>query len=49
MERYGDIEDDNIWKIREINILNDIELVNRYFFIIGQDIVAKWMEDPFNY
>ena len=48
-ERYGDIEDDNIWKIKEINILNDIELVNRYFFIIGQDIVAKWMEDPFNY
>ena len=48
-ERYGDLEDDNIWKINETNILDDVELVNRYFFIIGKDIVAEWMEDPINY
>ena len=48
-EHYGDLEDDNIWKINETNILDDVELVNRYFFIIGKDIVAEWMEDPINY
>ncbi len=48
-ERYGDLEDDNIWKINETNILDDVELVNKYFFIIGEDIVQDWMEDPINY
>ena len=48
-ERYGDLEDDNIWKIREINLLDDVELVNKYFFIIGEEIVKEWMEDPTNY
>ena len=48
-ERYGDLEDDNIWKIREINLLDDVELVNSYFSIIGEDIVSEWMDDPMNY
>ena len=42
-------EEDNIWKMKETNILDDVELVNKYFFIIGEDIVKEWMEDPTNY
>ena len=48
-ERYGDLEDDTIWKISDINLLDDVELVNRYFSIIGEDIVAEWMDDPMNF
>ena len=48
-ERYGDLEDNSIWKIREINIIDDVELVNMYFFILGEEIVNEWMEDPLNY
>jgi len=47
--RYGGFEEDNIWKMKETNILDDIELVNKYFFIIGEEIVKEWMEDPSNY
>ena len=48
-ERYGDLEDNSIWKIKETNIVDDVELVNMYFFILGEEIVAEWMEDPLNY
>ena len=48
-ERYGNLEDDSLWKTSDTNILDDVELVNRYFFIIGEDIVAEWMNDPMNY
>ena len=44
-ERYGDLRDGSI----ETDILDDVALVNRYFFIHGEDIVAEWMEDPINY
>ena len=47
--RYGGFEEDNIWKMKETNILDDVELVNKYFFIIGEEIVKEWMEDPTNY
>lgn len=48
-ERYGNLENNSMWKIKETNIIDDIELVNMYFFIIGEKIVAEWMEDPNNY
>ena len=48
-ERLGDLEDDTIWKISDINLLDDVELVNSYFSIIGEDIVAEWMDDPMNF
>ena len=48
-ERYGNPEDDTIWKISEVNILDDVDLVNRYFSIIGEGIVAEWMDDPMNF
>ena len=44
-ERYGDLRDGSI----ETDILDDVALVNRYFFIHGEDIVEEWMEDPINY
>ena len=44
-ERYGDLRDGSI----ETDILDDVALVNRYFFIHGEDIVEQWMEDPINY
>ena len=44
-ERYGDLGDGSI----ETDILDDVALVNRYFFIHGEDIVEEWMEDPINY
>ena len=44
-ERYGDLGDASI----ETDILDDVALVNRYFFIHGEDIVDEWMEDPINY
>ena len=47
--RYRGFEEDNIWKMKETNILDDVELVNKYFFIIGEEIVKEWMEDPTNY
>ena len=47
--RYGGFEEDNIWQMKETNILDDVELVNKYFFIIGEEIVKEWMEDPTNY
>ena len=31
--------------MKETNILDDVELVNKYFFIIGEEIVKEWMED----
>ena len=46
---YRGFEEDNIWKMKETNILDDVELVNKYFFIIGEEIVKEWMEDPTNY
>ena len=45
IERYGGLGDGSI----ETDILDDIALVNRYFFIHGEDIVYEWMEDPINY
>ena len=48
-ERYADLGDNRIWKINETDTLNDVELVNRYFFIIGEEIVSEWMDDPINY
>ena len=44
-ERYGDLGGASI----ETDILDDVALVNRYFFIHGEDIVEEWMEDPINY
>ena len=44
-ERYGGLGDGSI----ETDILDDVALVNRYFFIHGEDIVEEWMEDPINY
>ena len=44
-ERYGDLRDGSI----ENDILDDVALVNRYFFIHGEDIVEEWMEDHINY
>ena len=44
-ERYGDLRDGSI----ETDILDDVALVNRYFFIHGEDIVEEWMEDPIIY
>ena len=46
---FGGFEEDNIWQMKETNILDDVELVNKYFFIIGEEIVKEWMEDPTNY
>ena len=48
-ERYGNPEVDTIWKISDVNILDDVDLVNRYFSIIGEGIVAEWMDDPMNF
>ena len=48
-ENSGDLENDSIWKINETKLDDDVELVNRYFFIIGRDIVSEWMDDPMNY
>ena len=45
LERYGGLGDGSI----ETDILDPVALVNRYFFIIGEDIVQEWMEDPINY
>ena len=36
-ERYGDLRDGSI----ETDILDDVALVNRYFFIHGEDIVEE--------
>ena len=47
--RYGGFKEDNIWQMKETNILDDVQLVNKYFFIIGEEIVKEWMEDPTNY
>ena len=44
-ERYGDLGDGSI----VTDILDDVALVNRCFFIHGEDIVEEWMEDPINY
>ena len=44
-ERYGDLGDGSI----VTDILDDVALVNRCFFIDGEDIVEEWMEDPINY
>ena len=40
-ERYDNLGDGSI----ETDILDDVALVNRYFFIHGEDIVEKWMEE----
>ena len=41
-ERWGDADEKNI-----ASDLNDpITLINRYVFIIGEDIVEEWMKDP---
>ena len=47
--RYTGFEEDNIWQMKETNIQDDVELVNKYFFIIGEEIVKEWMENPTNY
>ena len=44
-ERYGGLGDGSI----ETDVLDDVALVNRYFFIHGEEIVAEWMDNPINY
>ena len=48
-ERYGDLTDPQGNEGLATDISDDVALVNRYFFIPGEDIVAKWMEDPIYY
>jgi len=44
-ERYEGLGDGRV----QTNIFDDVALVQRYFFIHGEDIIAEWMEDPNNY
>ena len=45
IDRYGELGDVSI----QTNILYDVDLVYRYFFIQGEDIIAEWMKEPINY
>ena len=45
IDRYGELGDGSI----QTDILDDVALVQRYFFIHGEDIIAEWMKDPINY
>ena len=45
IDHYSELRDDSI----KTDILDGVALVNSYFFIHGEDIIADWMEDPINY
>ena len=44
-ERYERLIDGRV----QTNIFDDVALLQRYFVIHGEDIIAEWMEDLYNY